>query len=68
MSRANPLAYLHPGSWVDHQPSVVVLRLVRLVCEEQALAEAFGDEWRTYADRVGRWVPNVPKGGFGHGW
>ena len=25
--------------------------------EEQALAEAFGDEWRTYADRVGRWVP-----------
>jgi protein-S-isoprenylcysteine O-methyltransferase Ste14 len=36
--------------------------------EEQALAEAFGDEWRTYADRVGRWVPNVPKGGFGHGW
>lgn len=35
--------------------------------EEQALAEAFGDEWRTYADRVGRWVPNVPKGGFGHG-
>src|SRR3990170_5512131 len=39
MGLANPLAYLHPGSWVDHQPSVVVLRLVRLVCEEQALAD-----------------------------
>lgn len=49
------------GGFMLGLPLVYWLAVVRFIDEEEnALEERFGDEWREYAKRTGRFLPGIP--------